>query len=511
MSRINTNPVSLIAQRNLGVNNKGLNTTLERLSTGLRINRGKDDPAGLIASENLRSEKSALNAAIGNAERSDQIVNIAEGGLQELSNLLTDLRSLVTGTANNAGLSVEEKNANQLQIDSILQTIDRLADSTNFQGVKLLNGNFDFQTRSVSAAVTDFRVNSAKIAKGGEIAVQAIITTSAQQGSLYLSTGGTLDLGTNSGLFTIEVAGSLGSRELSFASGTTTAQIVAAINTYSDVTGVTASAYSSGTGTNGVFLKSREFGSDAFTSVKVVKAAGINTAVAQAGVYTVLGTNSNRPNTAGAALFNSTTAANGVRDAGQNLAATINGIQATTKGKTARINTDFLDVEINFRTAEAQATGVRNAFTITGGGAEFQLASRVDIGGKVAIGIQDVSARKLGNSEVGFLSALGNGRSFNVVDGDLTKAQKVVDESIKQISSLRGRLGAFQKNTVGATIRNLGVSFENSAAAESVIRDADFANETASLTRGQILSQAAQNSLGLANSQPQSALALLRG
>ncbi|MBA4040158.1 MAG: flagellin, partial [Planctomyces sp.] len=100
MSRINTNPTSLIAQRNLTSNTRALNTTLERLSTGLRINRGADDPAGLIASENLRAERSALGAAISNAERADQLVNIAEGGLQELSNLLTDLRGLVTSTAN---------------------------------------------------------------------------------------------------------------------------------------------------------------------------------------------------------------------------------------------------------------------------------------------------------------------------------------------------------------------------------------------------------------------------
>ncbi|MFO0082587.1 MAG: flagellin, partial [Phycisphaerales bacterium] len=166
MSRINTNPASLIAQRNLSGNNSQLNTTLERLSTGLRINRGKDDPAGLIASENLRAEKGALASAIGNAERTDQLVNIAEGGLQEVSNLLTDLRSLVTATANNAGLSAEEKNANQLQIDSILQPIDRIADSTNFQGVKLLNGNFDFQTTGVASGVSDFRVNAAKVNKG---------------------------------------------------------------------------------------------------------------------------------------------------------------------------------------------------------------------------------------------------------------------------------------------------------------------------------------------------------
>ncbi|RMD64654.1 MAG: flagellin, partial [Planctomycetota bacterium] len=138
MSRINTNVQSLIAQRVLNQNNRSLSTSLERLSTGLRINRGADDPAGLIASENLRAEKSALSSAISNTERAEQVINIAEGGLQEVSGLLNELQGLVTATANDAGLSSEEKKANQLQIDSILQTIDRLANSTSFQGTKLL-------------------------------------------------------------------------------------------------------------------------------------------------------------------------------------------------------------------------------------------------------------------------------------------------------------------------------------------------------------------------------------
>ena len=125
MSRINTNVQSLVAQRVLGQNQYGLRNSLERLSTGLKINRGKDDPAGLIASENLRSELKATNAAIDNANRADQVVNIAEGGLQEVSGLLTELQGLVTASASKAGLSASEKSANQLQIDSILQTIDR--------------------------------------------------------------------------------------------------------------------------------------------------------------------------------------------------------------------------------------------------------------------------------------------------------------------------------------------------------------------------------------------------
>ena len=156
MGRINTNVQSLIAQRVLNQNSQSLNTSLERLSTGLKINRGKDDPAGLIASQNLAADQAGLNAAIGNAQRTDQVANIAEGGLQEVSGLLTDLQGLLTSSASKAGISDEEKQANQLQIDSILQTIDRVSSATSFQGIKLLNGNFDFKTSGVAAGVTDY-------------------------------------------------------------------------------------------------------------------------------------------------------------------------------------------------------------------------------------------------------------------------------------------------------------------------------------------------------------------
>src|SRR5262249_28063161 len=161
--RINTNVPSLLAQRVLATQNAGLTGSLERLSTGLRINRGADDPAGLIASENLRSEKAAINSAITNSQRAEQVVNVAEGGLQEVNTLLLNLQSLVGASANDAGVSAEEKSANQLQIDSILQTIDRVANATSFQGIKLLNGNFDYTTSNVSANVTGVTVNSARL------------------------------------------------------------------------------------------------------------------------------------------------------------------------------------------------------------------------------------------------------------------------------------------------------------------------------------------------------------
>ncbi len=522
MTRINTNVNSMIAQRVLGMNNNSVNSSLERLSTGLRINRGADDPAGLIASQNLRAEKSGLNAAIKNAERADQVVNIAEGGLNEVSSLLTELQSLVTATANDAGLSDEEKEANQLQVDSILQTIDRVASSTSFQGMKLLNGSFDYETTGVSSELESIRVNAAKLEYGETLDVEVTVTASAQVGGFFLEFGGgNLDLGgagASDGAneqFVIEIAGAQGSRELSFSSGTTIQAVVDTINTFKDVTGVEATI----SGTDDLRLVSTERGSAEFVSLKVVDDGNINGATGA----TKLDNSSEL--TAGADFtadaFNSNALANGIKDAGQDVEAFINGQKATTRGTVARVNTDFLDVEVDlkYNTGAASAGtvgkvgGASPSFTISGGGADFQLAGNVDIAGKVSMGIGNVAVREIGKVVDGastyMLSDLGSGKSLNMADGDLANAQKAVSNAIKEVSGLRGRLGAFQQNTIGATIRSLGVSLENTAAAESTIRDVDFASETAELTRSQILSQSAQNSLSLSNSQPQSALALL--
>jgi flagellin len=141
MSRINTNVAALIGLRHLSINNDELSLRLERLSTGLRINRGRDDPAGLIASERLRSDIRGIQQAVENSSRAANVVLTAEGALHEVSALLLDLQALIVQSANEAGLTEEEVTANQLQIDSILASIDRIADTTAFADKKLLDGS----------------------------------------------------------------------------------------------------------------------------------------------------------------------------------------------------------------------------------------------------------------------------------------------------------------------------------------------------------------------------------
>jgi flagellin len=465
MSRINTNVSSLIAQRVLTSNNNALNKSLERLSTGLKINSGADNPAGLIASENLRAEKAGITQAIDNAGRASNIIGTAEGGLSEVSSLLTELQSLVGQAANSGGLSNEEVQANQLQVDSILNTINRIAQSTAFQGKKLLNGNYSYTTSGVTSTSFDnVQINSARVPDGGTVNVVVQVTASAQTGQIVYSTG---DLTDN---VTIEVAGNTGTEQLSFSSGTTISAIAASINAVTTATGVSATV----SGTD-LVVNSTEFGVDQFVSLKTV-----------AGTFVP---DSNK-------------------DYGRDAAVTINGAEAQATGLAISYRSSNLDIEFDLdKTFNLAGT---DSFSVTGGGAQFALGSKVTESDKASIGISSVSTGSLGDSTNGYLSALASGGDASLSSGNLVTAQKIIDKSIKQVSQLRGRLGAFQKFTIGSTINSLGVAFENASAAESAIRDTDFAQETANLTRSQILAQAATTVLAQANAAPQAALQLLR-
>ncbi|MEO0586013.1 MAG: flagellin [Planctomycetota bacterium] len=510
MSRINTNIQSLIAQRSLSSNNSQLNKSLERLSTGLRINRGGDDPAGLIASEALRSEKAAISAAISNAERADQVVNVAEGGLQEINAQLVELQSLIGQSANDAGLSDDEKEANQQQIDSILASIDRIASTTTFNGNKLLNGSFDFTVSNQSNNLTDFQINTANLAPNQNTDVDAIVTASAQVAGLYLSLDGGITLDDNAdSVFSFQLAGNQGTQFFSFASGATLANVADSINTFTEVTGVSAA-----TSGDGIVIKSTEFGSDQFVEIDIVAVNGQT----GSGVVELSSTDSNTAGTAGSQRTAFTLATSPIRDSGQDVAGTINGVSFRGDGITASIATNTLDLSVTLSSAAYESLGAASLFTVTGGGAAFNLAPTVSIESQVRLGIGNVGTRFLGNQTLedasgtdyaASLASLGSSGNLNVINGNLTDAQTVVNDAINQVSSLRGRLGSFQSNVIGSAINSLSVTLENVSAAESAIRDTDFAAETAELTRAQILQAAATNSLALANNSPSSVLGLI--
>ena len=140
----------------------------------------------------------------------------------------------------------------------------------------------------------------------------------------------------------------------------------------------------------------------------------------------------------------------------------------------------------------------------------FQLGPHINTGEQVNIGIQSIIASRLGSTESGFLNEVATGGAYSLVGGDTAGAAKIIEEAISQISTLRGRLGAFERNTLDTNMNSLRITLENVTSSESAIRDADFAAETAALTRSQILVSAGTSVLAMANQTPQSVLSLLK-
>jgi flagellin len=465
MSRINSNIGSLRAINTFNQNQNDLQTHLQRLSTGLQINSGKDAPAGLIASETLRSEIAGINQGIANSQRASNVVNTAEGSLSEVSSLLLQVQSLTNEAANTGALSAEEISANQLQVDSILNSINRISNTTQFNGVKLLNGALDYTTSNVaSTSIDSLAINAAKLPDNGSVNITVNVTASAQLGTLTNAAAGV-----GASAVTVEIAGNNGTEQLSFAASTANSAIVVAINQIKGSTGVSASL-------SGAALKvnSTSFGANQFVSVKTIAGS----------------------------FFNG-------KDYGANAVVSVNGTQAEVDGKTASVRTADLDIDFTLDSAFAQQTTTGASFQITGGGAKFQIGSEVSRQGQIQIGISSVSTTKLGDSVNGYLSSIGSGGGNSLVSGNTIQAQKVLTTAIRQVANLRGRLGALQKNVLDTNVSSLNVALENVTASESDIRDADFASETAALTRSQILVQANTSVLAQANSAPQQVLALL--
>jgi flagellin len=520
MARINTNISSLIAQSNLQRANQDLSVRLQRLSTGLRINRGADDPAGLIISERLRTEIETISQGVKNSERASNVISTTEASLSEVSDLLNSIKSLVVEAANTGAFSDEEIAANQQQIDSAIDTITRIANTSSFAGLQLLDGALGYTLSGIdSSSILTAHVNSANFLQRSDVQVDVEVVGSAQQASLYLRTdfsniaAGGVD-GQLLSTVTLEIAGAGGVQVLTFASGTSISDIVAAVNELGASTGVRAEAVNAGDVSSGLRFYSTEFGSDSFVSVQRLGASGDFW-------ETYKFDNNNTAPTSD--LFADPNIVTAGRDTGKDVVAVVNGALATGRGLNLSVRTSELDLKMLLDTSFGQTVdGSSQTFHITGGGSLFQLGPKVVASQQVNIGIPSVTASRLGatlvslldgSQEVQFLSSLKSGGINELAAAasrrDFRALSDVIDSSIDEIATLRGRLGAFERNTVQTNIRSLQAALENVTASESVIRDADFAKETSELTRAQILVQSTSTVLATANSQSQSVLQLL--
>lgn len=516
MARINTNVSSVIAQQNLARANTDLGLRLERLSTGLRINRGKDDPAGMIISQRISTDLAGVEQGIKNGDRASSVIATTEAALDEVSNLLNSIKALMVESANTGANSAQEREANQLQIDSAIDSITRISNTATFGGLKLLDGSLDYVTSGIDKTeITKAQINGASLVGRSSLQVEVDVVASAQQGRLYINgdNPGAATDGVLLSATTLQIRGTRGVQELTFSSGTPLSAVVHSVNQITAHTGIKAALVNPADHLSGMYFYSDGYGANEFVSVERVGGPGpaadsVSLLRHPAGApYPGLGA---APDWASLVTAN--------RDDGQDVQALINGTLATGRGLGVSINTPSLALELILDESFARSpAGPTSTFDITGGGSLFQLGPDIIPQQQANIGVQSVAASRLGgtliNGSLQFLSSLkkgqGNSIEENVQAGDFTNAQDILDTAIDEIAVLRGRLGAFERNVLETNKRSLQAAFENLTASKSAIVDADFASETSALTRAQILNSSSTSILALANQQAQSVLQLL--
>ncbi len=500
--RINSNLPSVTALRNLRLADARQSQTLERLATGLRINRASDDPSGLVISENLRSQIEGMKQAVENSHNAKNMVSTAEAALGETSSLLIGIRESLIFALNDGSATREQIAAEQDSVDSAIQALKRIADTSRFGTKQLLNGasSFDFLNvsgqgilnvtahrvrfdESTNAVSTDFDLQILQPASGAT----AVIRNQGTPLNTQVVTGGSV---------TLRITGDIGSEDITLASGTTLDQFQQLVNVLRGSTGIYM--------VSGAMV-TEKFGSEARLSVEKVSGAGSFNA---GGVDAVL------PGTGDRFI-----------DTGRDAVVNFEGLLVTGAGNSVKISTSFFEgtVELNPLTNEdaSRGQGVSGSYGFTirnGTGLRFQLGNQPTSNDLTIIGLPDLSPSTLGVATVtlggiemgGFLTSLVSGGE-NDLFTDAKNALFITDAAIGQILEARAYLGAYVADVVDPNIRASDVAIENLTASESDIRDLDFAAEVAELTKSQILFQSGISVLAQSNLIPQSVLQLLQG
>jgi flagellin len=449
---INMNIASMNAQRNLNQSQSALQTSLQRLSSGLRINSAKDDAAGLAITERFTSQIRGLNQAARNANDAISLSQTAEGALGEISNNLQRIRELAVQSANatNGG---SDRAALQNEVSQLVSEIDRVATHTAFNGVNLLDGTFTSQAFQVGANA------------GQTISISSI------------SSSRTTDLGQ------------------SYSASRTSTAVTAALGSGDiSVNGVSVGASQAYAG-NGQTA-------DSAYSVALAINQAQNTVTASANATTVAGTVAGNGAIAANAFqingVNVGAVADGTTNAGQatNVVNAINAISAAS-GVTASRNVAITGTVTNTGLTAATTRGTVSLNTTSQSGITIAGAGVANAGLTATTTAASLSGTAVSNISV----ATSSGAATAITS---------VDAALATVSSARATLGAYQ-NRFTSTIANLQTAAENLSASRSRIQDADFAAESAQLTRGQILQQAGTAMLAQANALPNNVLSLLRG
>ncbi|MEM7454250.1 MAG: flagellin [Planctomycetota bacterium] len=467
---------ALNAQNNLNRSSTSLNRSIERLSSGFKVNRGADGPAALVISEKQRAQIAGLRTAIDNTEKAVSVVQTAEGALNEINSILVKIRSLALDSAN-AGVNDDDAfAANQAEIDNALDTINRISSNTQFGEKSLLDGSAGVTGTSddVEGDVTFLKASGQTSAGSYAVAV----TTQAERATV--TAGAAQGVGTLAADETLTINGV----SVQLNAGLTQAGVISRINEFTSQTGVVAEDDPTAAGQTR--LRSIEFGADADISV-------VSDTAAAAGTTSGFGNSL-------------------IEDIGRNIEGTIDGVVASGSGNVLTSVSGAstgLAVSVGELSTNAvlTVTGAQGNLNVQNNSLVFQIGANQNQTASIAI--NSVAADGLG---VGVTAnQFGSLNDIDITSADRAQdALAVIDSAIDDISNIRGTLGAFQANTLESIANNMRTTLENTVNAESVIRDTDFAEEISKFTNNQILVQAGTSVLSSANQTSQSILALLQ-
>jgi len=495
-SVINTNVSSLLSQNSLSKNSTALQNSMERLSTGVRINSAKDDAAGLAITTRMTSEIRGLNAAVRNANDGISVAQTAEGSLGEITNILQRLRELAVQSANSSN-NPTDRSFLDTEAQQLIAETNRIGSQTNFNGIKLLNGDYtsqNFQEGAKEGEVILF--NSIADSRASALGSHSLSTDGSKMGTGLATSVANFAAAVNG----VAVADAAAAFKLQTALGGTSSNILyavnsgadviaAAINTAANASGITATARNSAT------LNSFSTAGSVAFNLK----GGTGTAVAISATITTTSDLSA-------------------------LAAAINGATGTT-GITASFANSADKSTLTLDTSDGRNISIEN-FIIAGTDTNTAKINAINIGGaagtdsNVVTGTVDLVSSKGQITAInGPATVLANASAlstFNSVasvsltsQAGSSKALTVIDQALTQVNNTRAALGGLM-NRFAATVSNQGTTIANLAASRSRIMDTDYAVETTNLAKAQIIQQAATAMLAQANQSSQSVLALLK-
>jgi len=486
-SVINTNVASLNSQRNLASSQASLNTSIQRLSSGLRINSAKDDAAGLAISDRMNSQIKGMTQATRNANDGVSMAQTAEGALSSSGDMLQRIRELAVQSSNSSN-SASDRKALQTEVTQLTSELNRVANTTEFNGTKLLDGSMgtaNFQVGANAGQLISMTGSNFTTSTYGDNRVSNSALQATADGSY---TGGSLSIN-----------GYQGSKSVTVADDSSAKAVAAQINGATGDTGVTATAKTD------VLLKPGAEKSFTMTlnSNNTDDAVTISFSTGKgdgADAYA-----------SAISAFNAQTAKTGVTAAYDD---TNKGIKLT--------NADGEDIKLSNTSTAGNTVGVQNysadgtpnatdALTLDNAGTSVS-HGQITMDSEQSFSVDDQSGMNLdgaaGDAGASKLNSVAN-IDISSFDG-AQLAIKIADAALSSVNGQRAQLGALQSRFDSA-ISNLATSTENLSASKSRITDTDFASETANMTRGQILQQAGTSMLAQANSLPNGVLSLLRG